>query len=44
MINDYIKLYVFGSIKRQLDVVFVEYLDIAILAAKSITCGLCVPS
>jgi Homeodomain-like domain len=35
------ELYVFSLINRPPDVVFVEYLDIAILEAKSIASGLC---
>lgn len=38
------KSYVFSSINRPLDVVFVDYLDVAILEAKSIASGLCDPS
>jgi hypothetical protein len=35
---------VFSSINRPLDVVFIDYLDVTILWAKSIACGSCSPS
>ena len=40
----YHELYVFSSINRPTDVVFIDYLDIAILEAKSIASSFCGPS